>query len=242
MRIATWNLERCSPNTQRASRINEYLSNINADVWVLTETYRDFAPGPEYHLVDYSADANDRQAVDGECWVAVWSRLPSQSVRLTADLERVAAARVGDVTIVGTVLPWLVDKRNGITGSAEFSARLKDQLVDWKRLRNESTGLCVTGDFNQDLLTTGHYYGSRDGRNALRMALKQVGLECLTADSNDPLAESGLACIDHICVGGLRTTGTAPSSVWPNPGKLNSNISDHYGVFTNLEVLNSSPL
>ncbi len=171
--------------------------------------------------------------------MSIWSRLSAEPVELTADLERVAAARIlGAVVVVGTVLPWLSDDRDPkLRGESAFRARLAEQAADWKRLRAAPGGLCVAGDFNQDLLTAGHYYGSIGGRGALREALSTSGLECLTGGADDPLAGTpDLACIDHICVGGLRASRQPRSTAWPAPGELPQNLTDHYGVFVDVEA------
>lgn len=240
MRIATWNLNRCRPGSSaRAAKLLDLMVPVEADVWVLTETHRGFSPGPGYRLIADSTDAPDRDAPRGECWVAIWSRLPAEPVELTADLERVAAARVqGAVSVVGTVLPWLSDGRTvGLRGEAAFRARLAEQAADWRRLRENGGPLCVAGDFNQDLLEAGHYYGSAGGREALRAALVDAGLECLTGGADDPLSgPAGLACIDHICVGGMRARGRPRSAVWPAVGELPRSLSDHYGVWVEVDV------
>jgi hypothetical protein len=238
MRIATWNLNRCPfGSSTRCIKLLEWMERIDADVWVLTETYRTFTPGSHYRLIDHSDDAPDRDANQGECWTAVWSRLPAEPVNLCADRERVAAARVGKTVVVGTVMPWLCDGRNSkLRGTVAFRARLAEQAADWTRLRNQPCALCVAGDFNQDLLLSGHYYGSARGRELLRATLSQARLECLTAGADDPLADSpGLACIDHICIGGLRAVGRPRSSAWPVPGKLPRGLTDHYGVWADVE-------
>lgn len=241
MRIATWNLNRCRPgSTARAAKLLDLMALVEADVWVLTETHQDFSPGPGYRLIAHSADAPDRDVDRGECWAALWSRLPAAPVELTADLERVAAARVQDaVTVVGTVLPWLTDGRTpGLRGEALFRARLAEQAADWKRLREDRGPLCVAGDFNQDLLLAGHYYGSAGGREALRVALADVDLECLTGGADDPLSGAlGLACIDHICVGGLRILGRPRSTAWPAVGELSKSLTDHYGFWAEVVPL-----
>src|SRR5262245_36493386 len=128
MRIATWNLNRCRPGSSaRAAKLAVLMTQIGADVWVLTETYRDFTPGADFRLAAQSAAATDRDAARGECWVAIWSRLPAEPVILMADLERVAATRVGATVAVGTVLPWLSDDRDPeLSGEAVFRARLAD--------------------------------------------------------------------------------------------------------------------
>ncbi len=240
MRIATWNLNRCPfGSSTRCAKLLEWMERIDADVWVLTETYRTFTPGSHYQLIAHSADAPDRDANQGECWTAVWSRLPAEPVNLCADRERVAAARVGKIVVVGTVLPWLSDGRDSkLRGSVAFRARLAEQAADWTRLRNQPCALCVAGDFNQDLLLSGHYYGSAAGRGTaeIRAALSQARLECLTAGADDPLAGSpGLACIDHICIGGLPAAERTRSTVWPAPGELPCGLTDHYGVWVDAE-------
>ncbi len=237
MRVATWNLARCSPeNKTRSRRLLEFIRRIDADVWILTEAYQSFCPGDEFQLISYSNAALDRHAHLGECWVAIWSRLAANQILLTADLERTAAIRVDDVSIVGTVLPWLGDRRTGVSGSKAFCEQLELQKADWIRLNEESSGLCVAGDFNQDLLNQGHYYGSKMGRAALRTALGQCNLKCITAGDDDPLAIGGRASIDHICIQGIATKEQQPSSIWPPPGELNNSLSDHYGVYADLVI------
>jgi hypothetical protein len=59
-------------------------------------------------------------------------------------------------------------------------------------------------------------YGPAAGRAALREALAAAALECLTGGADDPLAGApGLACIDHVRVGGLRARGQPRSTSWP---------------------------
>lgn len=244
MKVATWNFARCRPgHSARATWLRDQMARIPADVWVLTETHRDFSPGSGYVLVSSSANAPDRDTAREECWVAIWARLPATRVDLSADLERCAAIRLTSPTagpvIVGTVLPWLTDARDPkLRGEAAFRARLADQAADWKRLlAANSGGLCVTGDFNQDLLTTGRYYGSGGGREALRETLAAIDLDCLTGGADDPLGGTPeLASIDHICIGGrMRVRGFPRSSVWPIPGELPRNYTDHDGVWADLE-------
>jgi hypothetical protein len=208
------------------------MKSIGPDVWVLTETYRDLSPGPAYSLVACSADAPDRRFEQGECWTAIWSRLPAEIHELAGDRERCAAAVVVGLPIVGTVLPWLADSRDSFRGADAFCARLAEQAQEWSRLQAEFGCICVAGDFNQDLLESGHYYGSNRGRAALRDTLHEAGLECITAPPNDPLGAVGLACIDHICVGGV---GAGGLGVWPPSGQLDRKVSDHHGFHVEVE-------
>ena len=237
MRLATWNINRCRPNAARADRIQQGINQVNADVWILTETYVGFSPGSEFSLLAHSDNAPDRNAKQGECWVAIWSRLDGNCVQLTADCERVAAAKIDDCVVVGTVLPWLSDQREPeLTGQALFQTRLSEQANDWQRLQAEGA-LCVAGDFNQDLLPTGHYYGSKNSRVALQEALASCNLTCLTGGEDDPLAnEVGRANIDHICVHKMRPLQLPRSSAWPSAGQLGG-LTDHYCIYTDIEQI-----
>lgn len=235
MRLATWNLNRCRPNATRANALRKGMNHVNADVWVLTETNVEFSPGADFDLLAHSADAPDRNAENGECWVAIWSRLAGSSIQMTADCERVAAAMISGCAVVGTVLPWLSDSRDSkLTGEALFRARLSEQAEDWRQLRTGGA-FCVAGDFNQDLLPAGHYYGSRGGRAALREALLSCELDCLTGGNNDPLScAPGRANIDHICVHQMLPISYPRSSAWPPIGQLNG-ITDHYCIYADIE-------
>ena len=237
MRLATWNLDRCRHTAVRSDRLRLGMSQVDADVWVLTETHIEFSPGSDFSLVAYSADAPDRNSKNGECWVAIWSRLGGSSVQLTADCERVAAAKIDNCVVVGTVLPWLSDSREPkLAGEALFRARLSEQAADWQRLRAEDA-LCVAGDFNQDLLPAGHYYGSKGGRVALKEALSLCDLDCLTSGEDDPLVgESGLATIDHICIRKMMPVSFPRSSAWPPVGQLKG-LTDHYCIYTDIEQI-----
>jgi hypothetical protein len=218
---------------------------IRADVWVLTETWRDLKPGPGYALIAQSADAPDRESATGECWVAIWSRLPAEALPLSADPERTAAARVSSqagasLVIVGTVLPWLADRRYApLRGSAAFCEVLGRQAAEWRDLQRDQpdSGLCVLGDFNQDLAPS-HYYGSARGRTALECALVGAQLVCLTAGAGDPLSDvSGHASIDHVCISDRLLRDGLPSVVaWPSPPLERRRLTDHFGAYVDLPI------
>lgn len=242
MQIATWNLARARPGGRRAAALLRHMEAITADVWVLTETWRDFTPGAGYELAATSEVAPDRPASAGERWVAIWTRLPGaahQPLR-TRDNERTAAARLSvpgrrPLVVYGTVLPWLSDARRpvGARGSAGFCAALGLQTADWREIQASegSPALCVAGDFNQDLAQR-HYYGSKQGRTVLRKSITDSGLRCLTAGAPDPvLARGGLASIDHVCVsGGLALRADSPVLAWPEADELGGRLTDHFGV------------
>lgn len=239
MRIATWNLARPSLSGVRAARIRRHIRNVDADVWVFTETRDGFSAGSEYTRVTTSSTAADRS--NGEHWVSIWSRHPAKALTLVADPERTAAAEVtttsiGKVVVLGTVLPWLSDGRYpGISGGRAFCAILERQAQEWRRLALEHDGAFVLlGDFNQDLAPR-HYYGSKMGRVVLTLELTRSGMKCLTGGNDDPVWKrtgGSESSIDHVCI---RDSAHAVSvGVWPAPEERGTRVSDHYGVWVDL--------
>lgn len=217
------------------------MADVEADIWVLTETWASLAPAPGFRRVAVSADAPDRG--EGECWTAVWVRGCIRGVQIpTCDPERTACARLSfrdrpPLYIYGTVLPWLSDRRREpVRGARAFQSALGEQAADWRRLRRDDSAaaLYVAGDLNQDLLPRGHFYGSATGRDALLHALEEAGLCCLTGGAADPVARLGHGCasVDHICVAGCPRSAGATSNVivWPSPEMLGGRLSDHHGV------------
>lgn len=97
----------------------------------------------------------------------------------------------------------------------------------------------MAGDFNQDL-SEKHYYGSSVGRAALRETLKDNGLACLTSNEWDrvnELTEGRCTAIDHICLGeSWATRFRGSSNVWPTECERTSSLSDHFGVWVELQV------
>jgi hypothetical protein len=196
MRIATWNLARPAASGRRTSALLAHMGAVQADVWVLTETHMELAPHVGLELVASSNAAPDLEP--GEAWTAIWARrgVIAGQVR-SADPERTACMKTTDVSgrplyINGTVLPWLGDgRRRSLEGADPFAAALAEQAADWRRIRaaEPDAGLVVAGDLNQDLLDSGHYYGSVARRRALRTTLTDVGLVCLTGGEQDPGAD-----------------------------------------------------
>jgi len=181
LRLATWNLARTNPrSTARIQTLQSHMATINADIWILTETWKQIAPPPEHHLVATSTPAPDRESAAGERWTTIWSRHPAQALTLAAEPDRTAAALITPpnsrpIIVYGTVLPWLSDQRRApVTGGDAFIASLAAQSEEWRDLRTKhlTTGLIVAGDFNQDLAEK-HYYGSGRGRRTGLLARRR---------------------------------------------------------------------
>lgn len=238
MKIATWNLERVRPGRgARSERIRGAISDVDADVWILTETHSQFRLSDPFVAVASSTPAVDRAA--GEQWVSIWARrdLNARSLAVAGEPDRSAALLIprssgGSLLVCGTVLPWRGDRATALRGAEKFIASLAAQVGDWRRLAaaQQAGGVCVAGDFNQELSADGPV-GTRRGRAALSAALKDCGLTCITADAGDPLlARKWRASIDHIslstrCIGGARV-----SAVWPEQFPLEAGWPDHHGV------------
>jgi hypothetical protein len=235
----------------RRSELQGHTAYIDADVWILTETRIDLQPGSGHRLAAHSKLSPDR--TPDECWTAIWVRNDIESLELpTSDEKRAACAKIvfpwgQSMIVVGTVLPWLNDRSKlPLKGADAFAAELSIQQRDWHRFRlaHPSAPLCIAGDLNQDLLLSGHYYGSAKGRVALRAALEACGLTCLTGGAWDPIVREskGAASIDHICLTGIPSTDHSsdnppfPATLWPSTGKDGKHLSDHRGVAVDLPV------
>lgn len=246
MKIATWNLERAEPQTPQAQAQQQWIHRINADLWIFTETHPAASPGSGYqsvvsHLV--TPDLSPETHGDGH-WVQIWIRdmgLREVSPLVTADPERTACALIhlenkGRCLVYGTVLPWPGSswRTHAAEDGSAFLAALALQQADWQRLQRiyPDTLLIVAGDFNQDLNVL-PYYGSRRTKQALRQALLEADLECLTFGDNDPvrrLINSQHSNIDHICMTHDAQLHIQRTFAWPEELEALRGLSDHFGI------------
>jgi hypothetical protein len=215
------------------------MAEVDADVWVLTESGIDVSPGADFTLVARSAPR--RPGTDAEHWVMIWARLPARAARPTRDDEYAACASfptpTGPMSVYGTVLPWCGAPWRGhpSAGAVAYAAALRAQSEDWRALATDGD-LCVAGDFNQDLAER-HYYWSAEARRHLREALRTSGLAAVTAAPTDPvsaLTGGAMACIDHVCLSTkLAARAASPPTAWRSQvgGRR---ISDHPGVMITL--------
>ncbi|MBD2079441.1 endonuclease/exonuclease/phosphatase family protein [Leptolyngbya sp. FACHB-17] len=118
-RIATWNLERPRQNgwiknQRRLDRIRE----IDADIWVLTETNAAIDLKPDY---EYVATVPYQGHKPGENLTTLWSRWRILRCIPTFDPTYAVCAEVespfGLMLVYGTVITWANDK--GISGTAK---------------------------------------------------------------------------------------------------------------------------
>ncbi len=243
MRIATWNLEsRVNPYTERDRAFRQAMAEVDADVWVLTETWIDYPPAEGYRLVAQSSGAKDllySANAAKRCWVNIWVKSATASTPQVAarQPDRMACSRIHfpgrrDLVVVGTVLPW---------GSSDalwpctdgYCDALNDQAEDWARLRggSEPCDFVVAGDFNVHFTYKASY--GRKTERTMSEALTAQNLQCLTP-GNVPHTQK--AAIDHICVSRRTIQVEGPKiGSWLIPIVHGKAITDHHGVFADIE-------
>jgi endonuclease/exonuclease/phosphatase family metal-dependent hydrolase len=243
MRVATWNLERPSarPGKRRPLQ-HARMDEVNADVWVLTETRITVAPASDYHGL-HSPPHPARRPDEGERWVGIWSRWPIVPTGVEPYPGGAVSAIVrrpdGPFIVYGTVLPWANERgADGQAGMWEIHhAEVVRQGSDWRKLRTRfpDLPLVVAGDFNQDRDGSG-WYGSRLGRELLTAALADAGLVCVT--SEDVVAAGKLRrnhLVDHVAISDdWHRTLDVEVSCWEPTDAEGTKLSDHPTVAIDL--------
>ena len=208
MRIATWNLERCNPRKREAqlSRIGE----IDADIWLLTETTTDFQPTP-LHAHSALSPAHPERRPEHERWAAIWSKWPLKQIGDPVAHRRGSVSAVvdtpdGEIILYCTVIAWHGEKRfddgTPAKGWEVHHREAERQASEWRRIRElyPELPLVIGGDFNQVRDGRGRY-GTDRSRQIITDALDATGLSCVT--EFDARAEGFVhdkSLVDHICV------------------------------------------
>lgn len=232
MRIATWNVEYAYP--KRIEAIRNTIARHPADIWILTETHDDLAPGgcpyPAHSLPRPKNWSGIRQ---GSRWVSVWSAYPIiQTIELDgADTERTVAVMLDagaarPVIVYGTVMPWKGDR--GVFNWDEHHRVIQQQAREWSALtaRYPEADLVIAGDYNTDM-GTGRHYGTKRGIADLNKALSECNLYCATAAANIPPSLLPYPPIDYISVPVAWQNQTRIAAAWPADRKVHS---DHSGL------------
>jgi endonuclease/exonuclease/phosphatase family metal-dependent hydrolase len=252
MRIATWNVERPKEgNSYRTRGILKRLGDINADIWILTETHDAVRPGSGFQS-DSSPTVKTAPISHkaGEHKVTIWSRWPMSNRYEVSTSHRAACVTVetpiGVLIVYATVIPYHAARwPYGTTHNwdAHYAA-VATQGADWGRLRRKypTYGLCVAGDFNQNR-TGGYRYGTKWGRSLLDLALKENDLIGVTQldhslAKNLSVREGELfsKSIDHICLSKLWASRATGIGVWPGISNSSQHLSDHISVYVDLSV------
>lgn len=257
LRIATWNIERPGfSGAERNTAIMAKMGEINADIWILTETNVCISPGHAYNSWSSPADAPFRRR--GERATMIWSRLPirrslptfagmplredaadpiypSYSVLGEHASPAVCAeivTPIGPLLVYGTIITWFGDKGPRETSRHEEEQRRSIPLYsdDWARMAAEGP-LCVMGDFNARIRvpTDKIWAESKVVHELLTGALARNSLVCPTVDLD--------YCIDHICLSDTWTGRCAqPEQFEAFYGAEHKPVSDHKGVFIDVDM------
>ncbi|MBD1821071.1 endonuclease/exonuclease/phosphatase family protein [Cyanobacteria bacterium FACHB-DQ100] len=235
-RIATWNLERPRQNgwiknQRRLDRIRE----IDADIWVLTETNAAIDLNPDYKCI---ASESYEGHKPGENLTTLWSRwkilrsIPTfnSTCAVCAEIE----SPFGLVIIYGTVITWANDK--GIHGTSkrweEHRRSIQQHHEDWLRIQKQypSHLMCIAGDFNQSRDKSG-WYEEKQSVEMLSAALHDLSLVCVTEQKFQGLSRS---TIDHICLSECLVPYKMSVNAWEGETPERGRMSDHNGVFVDL--------
>lgn len=255
-RIANWNLERPVKGTKKTSLALEKISEINADILVLTETSKSINLEPQYS----SITSKEFERTPEENWVAIWTKWEILSKITTFNSHRTACALIhspfGKIIIYGTIIPYhmagVKGERYGELGYKIWQYHEEDiinQAKDWKKIMMEYPDLpfFVIGDFNQtrDGLPKG--YGKNSARELLTEKLNENALKCITEIdfaakkelTIDPKKQKVRRNIDHICVSEAFLYKLEKYNVgaWDHFTKNGTYMSDHNGVYFDFKIL-----
>ena len=215
LKIAVWNVERLK-HYKRLDEIERLCARIEADIFVLTES-------DSRLVLDYPYRLHSRRLAEispdlyrpTENLVSVYSKYPCVRRHTVFDNGSALCAELeterGPLLVYGTVM--------GIFGNRcrEFKEVLPKQCADFARLCAAGLPLCVCGDFN--ISFSDNYYFTHWGRNMLRSAFEDNGIEVLT--------EALPQCIDHIALSRSFCAGADFTLQQWNGDKA---LSDHAGV------------
>lgn len=244
MRIATWNVDRPKPTGWKVPPAQlRRMAEVDADVWVLTETHLDHRPSDEHVHAVFSPEHLERRPAH-ERWTAIWSRWPITPVVEPAAHRRgtvaaLVATPAGPMLVYGTVIAWANEKMFDDGRPAPMwdvhRAEIERQGAEWAQLRSANPRLpfVVAGDFNQSR-DGSRWYGTKDTRARLGTALGGAGLSCVTDE--DVVLTGKLKThhlVDHVCVSTELAKGAAVSC-WENIDANDQRLSDHPVVVVNL--------
>ncbi len=242
LRIATWNVERPRDGWKIRPAQHRRMDQVDADVWILTETRTSFSPGPGYHGL-HTPPHPQRDVLTGdERYVGIWSRWPLTPVEeIFPDGRGAITARcetpLGPLLIQGVVLPWANDRGSDGTATMwqEHARAIERRAADWQELRRHHprVPLVVAGDLNQSR-DGSSWYGTRAVRDALTAALEAGELRELTAQ--DVVTTGHLQChhlVDHVCVSRWLEVD-AELRCWEQVDDRGIRLSDHPTVAVDL--------
>lgn len=242
IRLATWNLDHASNGSRPIQAQIEAITNVGANILVLTETCESVNLSALYPY--YEASTTNKY---GKNYSAIWSRWPVvQRIRTYDDETAVCTlldTPIGNLLIYGTILTYHADKGSQGTSRKweEHNKEITRQGDDWYRLQSltKDVPMIVAGDFNQTRDGSGKYC-SPNGIQLLDEQLNRNSLFCVTDEDfgkngklrPDPIKGCYRHNIDHICITknqfDIERVGAWDHFVGSHE------LSDHNGVFVDL--------
>ena len=220
MKIATWNVERLKRKSE-LDKINSIIDEIDADIFVLTETDERIKPS----IFKYRIDTPKLSEIEAENYVETENRISiftnyeiiqqfetyDKYTTLCVELK----TELGNLKIYGTII--------GIYGNRNenFNIDLKKQIADFDQLSTEEN-LCIIGDYN--ISFADNYYFTNFGRDEINKAFDSNNLELVTRQKEH--------CIDHIAISKKIIENRNIEIVEWNENKK---LSDHKGIYINLK-------
>lgn len=227
MKISTWNLQRLEKRKNEA--ILDKILEVDADIWVFTETHEMIHPGEAYSVASSLPLEKGFDGIaykPGELRVQIFSKYPIVNTHTVADPYTSVCVDLetpmGAVTIYGTIV--------GVFGGkgTRFQSDFDEQSADRRRLA-PTNPLIISGDFNVAL--SGYPYPSHAARNATYQLFEELGMTCPTASVPN--------LVDHIVLSkNLFQSVNHEIHLW-NEDKL---LSDHEGVSIAPSPLSPHPL
>jgi len=218
LKIATWNLERPKRGDKKNEKIISILKNVDADIFILTETnasinfgenyaVQQSQPLPTQNLFDEVQyfDEENRTTIFSKNKIVKTISTKNDFTNVCAEIETV----FGSLIVYGTII--------GIRGWKKpfFEQDLSNTIIDVKNLAPQNN-FCLAGDFNCSFNDYPFY--TNDARNRLNEIFKQNDLRNITAEKSE---------IDHIVLSNSFLKNKKHSiGIWNEEKKL----SDHLGV------------
>lgn len=254
IRVATWNLERPKINGwKKHPLIREKIREIDADIWILTETNASIEPtslrDPMAGFVSLASLPVTYHSL-GESCSTIWSRFGIKRSIRTYDGETsvcaVIDAPLGSLLIYGTIITYHGDKgpTNNSKPWVEHDKEIGRHGDDWYRIQKQfpQVPLIVAGDFNQTRDQSRSYCSPR-GIELLDEQLRRNKMASLTDEdfgasgklTTSPWSKTGPRHnIEHICVT-EEIFDVQQVGAWDHFDG-DQKLSDHNGVFVDLAL------
>lgn len=155
-RIATWNIEWAKPATTRGKDVASVIESVAADVFVLTEGFRELLPNDGF-VVDGGPDWGYENRDNRRRKVVMWSRRPWKCSRQSSTLsmsgryvEGTTETPIGALRVIGVCIPW----KDAHVRTGRCDRRPWEDHVSYLRdlrpiIEEDVSSLVVAGDYNQ---------------------------------------------------------------------------------------------